>query len=320
MMFWGLVKLGFKAMFGMVLLMLCFFCTMSLLSLWAVQSLSSSYDNADIGDVAKLLYRDNIDQLRQTQGYHGQYPGYSGYDYTTNCGDTLYSPLPGRGVVTYNGLDGTEDNNTMLRIIGDAGEIVLLHGSYTEVEVGNIVLGGTTVIGQNASIGNSTGCHSHIVWHPNEEYNGRMLKRGSMVVHTGKRGNYGSVLTNYRNVQLTISHYDPREGGINCDSDCTTMASGDKVSNWILGQSGVYAAACPQEWPLGTEFQVDGQLYECRDRGGWINCYGPGDFDPAYTSAYGYSVYAERSYCWVDLMADSGHPYGYQTPNWSFIE
>ena len=69
-------------------------------------------------------------------------------------------------------------------------------------------------------------------------------------------------------------------GGINCDSDCSTMASGQKVAAWVNGRDGTYAAACPRVG-VGTRFRLYGRTYECQDRGGWIKARHPGDYDPA---------------------------------------
>ena len=113
---------------------------------------------------------------------------------------------------------------------------------------------------------------------------------------------------------LRLSYYDPSLGGINCDHDCTTMASGDKVAAWVNGRNGVYAAACPREWNWrhGARFSVSGLQFECRDTGGWINCYTPGEYDPAMKSV------AAQDYCWVDLMIPSPiAPYGTLTTNWN---
>ena len=317
-MFWALVKLGLKFSLGLIFIMFCFLCNIALITVITSQSLSDSGEYLYIDGVAQLLYRGSTHRL--TQGYHGIYDGYYGYDYSGGCGAALYSPLPGRGVVTYNAV-GDGLGNTMIRITGDAGEVVLLHGDYSYVDVGDIVHGGSTRIGTEASIGNSTGCHSHIVWKPNIDYNGPLLKRNEAIAHTGVKGNYGSVLDDYRNVHLKISQYNPYQGGVNCDSDCSTMASGDLVADWVLGQGGVYAAACPQEWPIGTQFHVDKQVYECRDHGGYINCYAPGDYDPALnpSDALGQILVETEPYCWVDLMADAGYSYGYKTTNWSFV-
>lgn len=112
---------------------------------------------------------------------------------------------------------------------------------------------------------------------------------------------------------LRISWYDPSLGGTNCDSDCTTMASGDKVASWIGGRGGVYAAACPRSggWHHGLRFSVGNNVFECRDTGGWINCYQPGMYDPALKRN------ADQSYCWVDLLGNWGIPYSTLTNNWS---
>lgn len=124
---------------------------------------------------------------------------------------------------------------------------------------------------------------------------------------------------------LRISWYDPSLGGTNCDSDCTTMASGDKVASWIGGRGGVYAAACPRSggWYHGLRFSVGDNIFECRDTGGWINCYQPGQLDKAIHNAHskGYLLdqpaIAKQSYCWVDLMVNTSIPYGTLTNNWS---
>lgn len=279
-------------------------------------------------DVAELVFADNKNLIRQTQGFHADQVvdgGSGAYDYTTFCGDTLYSPVVGSAVVTYNGLDGVYANNTMITITGEAGTATLLHGNYgfenengvfEKIPVGTTVVGGVTPIGTNASNGNSTGCHAHINWKPSDKYiiEGQPLKRTD-VQHTGQSGNYGSVLTSYDGVKLSMSHYVPTQGGTNCDSDCTTMASGDKVVNWTFGRNGIYAAACPQEWAFGTRFTVAGEVYECRDRGGYINCYDYGDYDPALKEN------ADGQYCWVDLLGDSrGFSYGQRTPDWDFVK
>lgn len=126
---------------------------------------------------------------------------------------------------------------------------------------------------------------------------------------------------------LRISWYDPSLGGTNCDSDCSTMASGDNVASWIGGRGGVYAAACPRSdgWHHGQRFELDGVIYECRDTGGWINCYQPGQLDRAIQNAHsrGYLLdvpaIAEQYYCWVDLLNNSSYGYGNLAHDWSMI-
>lgn len=297
MWFWGLVKLGFKMIGVFFLIMFCFLCSVGLLVAGYKQGADSSSR-----DIAELLFAENKEELRLTQDYHGE-PGYKGYDYTTKCGDTLYSPLPNVGVVTYVGTDGwvgpysTGEENTMIVIEGDAGSVTLFHGRYF-VKPGDTVIGGRTPIGENARVGNATGCHAHIIWKPSEQH---------IRYYTAK-------------TPLVISNYKPEQGGPNCDNDCSTMASGDKVASWRLGKNGVLAAACPAQWPFGTQFNVEGQIYECRDRGGWINCLGEGQYDPAYSNFYNRDYYADTDYCWVDLLGDSGMSYGSRTTNWGFIK
>lgn len=281
------------------MLMFCFICTTSILTVLLIPEEKEVVTSRGI---AELLFKDDLDQLRLTQGYHGL-SGFQGYDYTTECGDKLYSPLPGRGIVRYLGRDGyigkydtKKEQNTMIVIEGHAGKVTLLHGEYSEVEPGDIVIGGKTHIGYNRDIGNATGCHAHIVWKPNRNY----------VNHNSE-------------IQLVISSYRPEEGGSNCQEPCNIMASGDTVAEWRLGKNGVQAAACPGEWPFGTQFELSGQIYECRDRGGWINCLQLGDYDPAYSNLYGQPFYADTEYCWVDILGDSGYNYGSRTTNWRFI-
>ena len=93
------------------------------------------------------------------------------------------------------------------------------------------------------------------------------------------------------------------------------MASGDKVASWIGGRGGVYAAACPRSngWHHGKRFELDGVVYECRDTGGWINCYQPGMYDPALRRQ------ADSAYCWVDLLNNSSYGYGNLAYNWSMV-
>lgn len=129
---------------------------------------------------------------------------------------------------------------------------------------------------------------------------------------------------------LRLSYYNPALGGTNCDSDCSTMASGDKTASWVggrpsVGSGTVYAAACPREWGWhhGTRFTVAGLNFECRDTGGWINCYSPGETDKAIANAHrqGYLLdqpaVAQRNYCWVDLMTPmSVASYGALASDW----
>lgn len=150
---------------------------------------------------------------------------------------------------------------------------------------------------------------------------------------------------------LRPSYYNPQLGGTNCDEvydiwgrlisgDCNTMASGDKVTAWIGGQNGVYAAACANRpdlgWVIGsaakgtdgTRFEIAGMRFECRDTGGWIQCYEPGEVDKAIANAHtrgkllDQPAVAEEPYCWVDTMTTEPlAPYGTMIPasDWHMI-
>lgn len=228
-------------------------------------------------------------------------PGWEGVDIKAGCGEPIYAPFA--GTVTYNGLDGYNhlgiyEQSTMLTIKNDEMELTLLHGDY-HLPVGSQVQA-RDVIGRENSHGWSTGCHSHVIL----KENGRIL-------------NYLEWLPkNYASYPLRISWYDPSLGGTNCDHDCTTMASGDKVASWLGGRGGVYAAACPRSdgWHHGKRFVLDGTIYECRDTGGWINCYQPGQYDPALKRQ------ADMAYCWVDLLNNSSYGYGNLAYDWGWVQ
>ena len=192
----------------------------------------------------------------------------------------------------------------MLTIKSDDLELTLLHGDYLP-EVGSQVQRGE-MVGTENTHGWSTGCHSHVVL----KQNGRTLNyldwmQQNRVYAAGIGMDY----------PLRISWYDPSLGGTNCDHDCTTMASGDKVASWIGGRGGVYAAACPRSdgWHHGQRFELDNVIYECRDTGGWINCYQPRQYDPALKRN------AEMAYCWVDLLNGSQYQYGSLAYDWRII-
>jgi len=110
-----------------------------------------------------------------TNGLHGQ-GDWAGNDYATNCGTPIYAPITGeisaKGVDNYVGPHGR--NNTFLQVTGTEQhsglKVVLLHGEYS-VNIGDNVIQGITRLGSEASIGNSTGCHTHLI----VKYQGRVL-------------------------------------------------------------------------------------------------------------------------------------------------
>jgi len=71
-------------------------------------------------------------------------------------------------------------------------------------------------------------------------------------------------------VTIRYSRYDPALGGVNCsrfvNGVCiSNMASGNPWAPWMER-----ACACPPEWAFGTVVVLDGQRWECQDRGGKI--------------------------------------------------
>jgi len=71
-------------------------------------------------------------------------------------------------------------------------------------------------------------------------------------------------------VTIRYSRYDPALGGPNCsrfvNGVCiSNMASGEPWAPWMER-----ACACPPEWAFGTVVVLDGQRWECQDRGGMI--------------------------------------------------
>lgn len=99
--------------------------------------------------------------LNELHGYGDRWPG---EDYVTPCGTPLYNPLPGQTVVVRVGFDGFVgpygSNNSFLLLTNGQYNYMLMHGSYS-VSAGQKLSQGDQ-IGVEASIGNSTHCHSHI--------------------------------------------------------------------------------------------------------------------------------------------------------------
>jgi murein DD-endopeptidase MepM/ murein hydrolase activator NlpD len=99
-----------------------------------------------------------------------------GRDYATDCKTPLYATITGEvsavGTDSYVGPHGS--NNTFMQITGTGQhsglKVVLLHGNYS-VEIGDSVIQSVTRIGSEASVGNSTGCHSHII----TKYQGQII-------------------------------------------------------------------------------------------------------------------------------------------------
>jgi len=87
---------------------------------------------------------------------------FKGVDYVTGCQSPIFSPVS--GLVTGKGYDGFVgrhgDNNSFLILETADFELILLHGRYN-VAIGQAVQRGD-LLGHEASVGNSTGCHTDI--------------------------------------------------------------------------------------------------------------------------------------------------------------
>lgn len=337
---WPAIKFGIRVLKLFLFVGLFFSCFM--FTMLIVGNASKPTVSGNLAPVAFgnqfLPYRDvtptiSTGKLHGYTEWSGEYAGtWEGIDYSTPEGTPLYAPFVCPCVVSANGFDGwigPYDNNPVSQgtsyivLETEDGQYTIMyqHGRYT-AEPGSILAPGVQ-FGTEASIGNSTGPHSHIAIKKNGQtisavdYDNTALvveTTTKEIVHTGKQGNYGSVLNTYANVSLRMSHYDPSLGGVNCDNDCSTMASGDKVSEWALGKDGMFAAACPQEWPFGTKLRVNGTTFVCRDTGGYINCYNTGDYDPAMKNT------AQSNYCWIDTLGSFGYGYGDLVSDWKFIK
>lgn len=100
---------------------------------------------------------------RQIGSLHGIGTSWQGLDYAAPCGTKLVAPITGtvtsKGVDSYCGQWGC--NNTFIVMRGDNGqEVLMMHGDYL-VPVGTRIYQGKTHIGNEASNGNSSMCHTH---------------------------------------------------------------------------------------------------------------------------------------------------------------
>jgi len=100
------------------------------------------------------------------------------------------------------------------------------------------------------------------------------------------------VITDYPAV---LSIYDPDDGGINCDGDCTTVATGPLTPGMYFT-----SGACPMELLGATiTFHDIDETMECVDTGGAI--------------VVGWSPYYEQTVVYFDFMWDADNP-----PEWAY--
>ena len=91
-------------------------------------------------------------------GLHGD-GNWPGRDYAAACGTPLYAPISGRvetGFDDYAGPYGSR--NSYLLITGDDVAVMMMHGEYIAAE--QVSQG--DLVGFEASIGNSSECHTHL--------------------------------------------------------------------------------------------------------------------------------------------------------------
>ena len=280
---------------------------------------------ATSSSVASIYTKQQVNQA----ALHGL-SGFEGVDVVGMGDPNIYAPfdgyvdsvgcdgLPSTTYLKQHPICGTQATWLDMRSADNQYRMVLLHGDYT-VQAGDKIRQGQR-IGTDNCWGNCTGNHSHVM----------LWDRGVLVSYLDYAGKPAEATPDHNlaglvqalvalgyspssDVGLRISHYEPAAGGINCDHDCGHMASGDVTWDWTGGKNGIYAAACPPAWPFGTRFQLAGATYECRDRGGWIQCYAPGETDKATGSA------ATESYCWVDLYNTPPVGYGTLVYDWKFV-
>lgn len=257
---------------------------------------------------------------------HSRGGEWHGRDYVRSCGAAIVAPFAGQ--VTRGGagiLDGWGNPYIYLQSADGRYDMLLMHGDYL-LSAGEQFKAGQRIGSTNLTgyfIGSAPVCHDHVSLLDNgvevdpEKYRsvnvgaptpGRdMAGISATLASLGYAPNGGH--------PLRVSHYDPSLGGTNCDSDCSTMASGQKVAAWVGGQNGIYAAACPTEWPFGTRFKLAGKVYQCQDRGGWIKTRHAGEYDPAMG---GFT--AAETYHWVDLLDTPPVPYGSLVHDWKFVD
>lgn len=109
--------------------------------------------------VITLPYRDDYRLI--DNGLHGD-GDWPGRDYAAACGTPLYAPINGRvdavGFDTFTGPHGSA--NSFVLFANENSQVMLMHGEYL-VHQGQAVRAGE-LIGYEASIGNSSECHTHL--------------------------------------------------------------------------------------------------------------------------------------------------------------
>lgn len=105
-------------------------------------------------------------------------------------------------------------------------------------------------------------------------------------------------------MKIVLVHYDPGQGGINCDNDCGHLADMTVVTETIY--NGKYGACIPA-WRIGQKtgqwVMVHGYGHvQCHDRGGKIRPY--------------YSIYHEQWVIPLDIVSHEPGEWNYQLFDW----
>jgi murein DD-endopeptidase MepM/ murein hydrolase activator NlpD len=126
-----------------------------------LDTVMAAYDRYRLAVASPTLpYKPGTDYHLVSNGYHGPHP--HGRDYASACGTALYAPLTGwvdrTGTDSYQGPNGS--NNTFIAFTDGRAEVLFMHGDYV-LGAGDRVVQGETLIGHEASQGNSSQCHTH---------------------------------------------------------------------------------------------------------------------------------------------------------------
>lgn len=107
------------------------------------------------------------------------------------------------------------------------------------------------------------------------------------------------------NVSIMVSTYDPQAGGVNCNGDCTSTASGRKTIT-MYHDAYCYVAA-PPDIPMNTAITFRGTHYIVADRGGRVERRRPGDEEPAANWQNPHiKPIVQIEYIWLDFYEKEG--------------
>lgn len=235
-----------------------------------------------------------------TQGIHGQSYGHYAVDFAGGSGTPIHSPICGQ--VTANSMDGF--GNPTLVLENNRYKVTLLHGDWIVDQGMNVRRGqivghesnkGYTMNSMGQLCNNRPGCGYHT--HIDVKRDGRSVDPRNLGVSgpIDRQVDMVATLQQPSAKPLRISWYDPRRGGVNCDSDCTTMSTGTKVTPERYGRT----AACIKPWTDARKTVVIPGLgeFQCLDRGGAIKEHG--------------------DFIWIDLLLETPLvPFGSYQEEW----